>query len=221
LSRKSSAQPDWRLGRCLGKHYSKIMTRKNMIVESSDQTLLMRYRRGDSDAATALYLRYAKRLRALAQKRTGGTLSVRMDPDDVVQTVFRTFFRRATTGHYQIPDGEELWKLFLVIALNKIRDLGDYHRAAKRNIQRTVGLESSGHAVPAKITTDDDSLHVLNLTIEDLLNSMSPSQREIVMLRIQGHEVNEISTSCKRAKRTVERVLQEFRQQLCDQLAKE
>jgi len=198
------------------------MTRKrDGIVETSDQTLLKRFRRGDDDAATALYLRYAKRLRALAQKQTAGTLSVRMDPDDVVQTVFRTFFRRAATGHYQIPGGEELWKLFLVIALNKIRDLGDYHGAAKRDIKRTVGLESSGQAGPTKIATEEDSLHVLNLTIEDLLDSMTPSQREIVMLRIRGHEVNEISTSCKRAKRTVERVLQEFRQQLCDQLAKE
>ena len=198
------------------------MTRKrNGNPNTSDQALLMRFRRGDADAATALYLRYAKRLRALAQKQTAGTLSVRMDPDDVVQTVFRTFFRRAATGHYQIPDGEELWKLFLVIALNKIRDLGDYHRAAKRNIQRTVGLESSGQAAPANIASDEDSLQVLNLTIDDLLESMSPSQREIVTLRIRGHEVNEISASCKRAKRTVERVLQEFRQQLFDQLAKE
>ena len=198
------------------------MTRKrNGNPNTSDQTLLMRFRRGDADAATALYLRYAKRLRALAQKQTAGTLSVRMDPDDVVQTVFRTFFRRAATGHYQIPDGEELWKLFLVIALNKIRDLGDYHRAAKRNIQRTVGLESSGQAAPANIASDEDSLQVLNLTIDDLLESMSPSQREIVTLRIRGHEVNEMSVSCKRAKRTVERVLQEFRQQLFDQLAKE
>src|SRR5207248_189046 len=103
---------------------TKKMTRKrNGNPNTSDQTLLMRFRRGDADAATALYLRYAKRLRALAQKQTAGTLSVRMDPDDVVQTVFRTFFRRAATGHYQIPDGEELWKLFLVIALHKIRDL--------------------------------------------------------------------------------------------------
>jgi len=187
----------------------------------SDQTLLMRFRRGDSDAATALYLRYAKRLRSLAAKQTAGTLSVRMDPDDVVQTVFRTFFRRAATGHYQIPDGEELWKLFLVIALNKIRDLGDYHRAAKRNIQRTVGLENTGQSDSTNISTEEDSLHVLNLTIDDLLQSMSPSQREIVTLRIRGHEVNEISATCKRAKRTVERVLQEFRQQLFDQLAKE
>src|SRR5262245_58717308 len=140
--------------------------KRDGIIETSDQTLLKRFRRGDDDAATAMYLRYAKRLRALAQKQTSGNLGARLDPDDVVQTVFRTFFRRAASGHYQIPGGEELWKLFLVIALNKIRDLGDYHRAAKRNMRRTVGLENSGPAVPLSGATNVASLQVLHLTIE-------------------------------------------------------
>jgi RNA polymerase sigma-70 factor (ECF subfamily) len=189
--------------------------------ESSDQALLVRYRGGDEDAATALYLRYAKRLRSLAQKQTAGDLTGRMDPDDVVQTVFRTFFRRASEGHYQIPRGDELWKLFLVIALHKIRDLGDYHRAAKRNIRRTVELEKSARPVPVSGASDDESYRILRLTIEDLLQSLPPSQREIVMLRIRGHEINEIAAATRRAKRTVERMLQEFRTQLCDQLTQE
>ena len=96
----------------------------------SDSTLLRRFQEGEADAATAIYLRYAKRLQRLAESQTGGELAVRLDPEDVVQSVFRTFFRHAAEGHYEIPDGEELWKLFLVIALNKIRTLGHYHRAA-------------------------------------------------------------------------------------------
>ena len=98
----------------------------------SDRTLLRRFQNGEDDAATALYLRYAKRLQRLAELQTGEELAVRLDPEDIVQSVFRTFFRRAAQGHYEIPDGEELWKLFLVIALNKIRAIAQYHRAAKR-----------------------------------------------------------------------------------------
>ncbi len=48
-------------------------------------------------------------------------LAGRVDADDIVQSVFRTFFRRVAKGDYEVPDGEELWKLFLVIALNKVR----------------------------------------------------------------------------------------------------
>src|SRR5262245_55855145 len=87
---------------------------------SSDRSLLKRFRAGDADAATQLYLRYAERLRTLARTRVGRDLAPRIDAEDIVQSVFRTFFRRAALGQYHVPDGEELWKLFLVIGLNKI-----------------------------------------------------------------------------------------------------
>src|SRR4051794_30331946 len=83
----------------------------------SDQSLLQRFRRGQDDAPTLLYLRYAERLRALAAKQSSPSLAARVDPEDIVQSVFRTFFRRAALGHYNVPDGEEIWKLLLVIAL--------------------------------------------------------------------------------------------------------
>ncbi len=87
-------------------------------VEPSDQVLLHRFCPGETDAATALFVRYAKRIRALARKQTEGDLQLRLEPDDLVQSIFRTFFRRASVGQYHIPAREELWKLLLVIALN-------------------------------------------------------------------------------------------------------
>ncbi len=80
---------------------------------STDKSLLTRYRRGDDDAATELYLRYADRLRALATNQTSALLQQRVDAEDMVQSVFRTFFRRASIGQYDIPEGDELWKLLL------------------------------------------------------------------------------------------------------------
>src|SRR5207249_2251792 len=58
----------------------------------SDLTLIRRYRIGDESAATSLYLRYAKRLRSLAKEYCTGPIARRIDADDVVQSVFRTFF---------------------------------------------------------------------------------------------------------------------------------
>jgi hypothetical protein len=34
-----------------------------------------------------------------------------VDAVDLVQSIFRTFFRRVRRGCYDVPDGEELWKL--------------------------------------------------------------------------------------------------------------
>src|SRR5688572_7541250 len=77
----------------------------------TDHSLLRRIRDGEQEAATTLYLRYAERLEALAKANTAAALAIRIDPEDVVQSVFRTFFRRASEGHYDVPEGDELWKL--------------------------------------------------------------------------------------------------------------
>src|SRR3954447_25024565 len=98
----------------------------------SDRSLLRRLQHGQADASTELYLRYAERLLALAAAQSSPELARRVDPEDIVQSVFRTFSRRASLGHYTVPDGEEIWKLLLVIALNKVRAVGAFHRAAKR-----------------------------------------------------------------------------------------
>ena len=86
---------------------------------SDDKSLLHRYRRGDDDAATELYLRYAHRLRALANAQTSPELQQRVDNEDLVQSIFRTFFRRVAGGQYDVPNGDELWKLLLVIGLEQ------------------------------------------------------------------------------------------------------
>src|SRR5262245_10642032 len=109
----------------------------------SDQELLQRFRQGDEQAAAELYARYAHRLRALVKARCSSDLARRIDPDDIVQSVFRRFFQRVSQGDYDVPAGEELWGLLLVIALNKLRTEETYHRAGKRDVRLTIdGVEA-------------------------------------------------------------------------------
>src|SRR5262245_18061742 len=186
----------------------------------SDRTLLLRFKKGEEDAATGIYLRYAQRLQLLAHSQAGRALSIRLDADDVVQSVFRTFFRRAAQGHYDIPDGEELWKLFLVLALNKIRSLATYHRAAKRDVGQTTDLSKIFGQAAADLP-DDTAYGVLRLTIDDILNGLPEPQRSMVVLRIEGRDIQEIAAATERSKRSVERALQMFRQKLFDVLNEE
>jgi RNA polymerase sigma-70 factor (ECF subfamily) len=113
----------------------------------SDRSLLRRLRAGSENAATEIYLRYATRLHALARSRLGEDLAPRVDAEDIVQSVFRTFFRRVSKGDYDVPDGEELWKLFLLMGLNKIRTVGTFHRAAKRDVRSGSGVGGAGPRV--------------------------------------------------------------------------
>jgi RNA polymerase sigma-70 factor (ECF subfamily) len=180
----------------------------------TDSSLLRRIRSGSEDAATQLYLRYAHRLYALARAQSSPELARRVDAEEIVQSVFGSFFRVASTGHYDVPVGEELWKLFLVIALNKIRAKGAFHRAAKRDVRRTVEENQldNGAEVPEK--QDAAALAFLQLSVEEALGQLPSSQREMVTLRIEGFEVAEIAQQTGRSKRTVERLLQAARKKL-------
>lgn len=180
----------------------------------SDRSLVRRLQGGDNDAATQIYLRYAKRLELLAQKRCAPDLRARFDAEDVVQSVFRTFFRRAERGEYVVPDGDELWKLLLVIAMNKIRANCVHHRAAKRDVRHTI----SGKAIEQSASGDETGLAVLRMVVEQALEHLPAPYRQIVELRIEEYEVAEIAQRTGRAKRSVERFLQEFRKALSAQI---
>src|SRR5262245_30999049 len=166
----------------------------------SDRSLLERLQHGQESAATQLYLRYANRLRDLASAQCSTKLSPRVDPDDIVQSVFRTFFRRAVEGQYEVPQGEELWKLILVIALNKIRATGAYHTAAKRDVRVTATGAALDKALATTAHNDEQALATLRLTMDEILANLSDGQRRIVELRIEGYEVAEIATKTGRAK---------------------
>lgn len=94
-----------------------------------DHVLLALTRSGDRAAAGELYERYARRLRDLAAHRTAGGP---IEPDDVVQSAFRTFLAGVGRGLYDVPDGQDLWALLVVVALNKVRAYARSASAAKR-----------------------------------------------------------------------------------------
>jgi RNA polymerase sigma-70 factor (ECF subfamily) len=187
----------------------------------SDRTLLARYRGGSQDAATQLYLRYAGRLRGLARAQMGPTLAGRVDLDDVVQSVFGSFFRRAGDGHYDVPDGAELWGLFLVLALHKIRGQAAFHAAARRDAGRTVPL-AAGPGSPEPADGGEGAARAfLDLAVAEALDRLTPAHRRVVELRVEGFEVADIAARTGRSRRSTERLLQEARARLRDLLGGE
>jgi RNA polymerase sigma factor (sigma-70 family) len=185
--------------------------------EPADRTLLEGVSQGQPEAAAQLYERYARRLIALAARRTGRDLAPRLDPEDVLQSVFRTFFRRAARGEYHLPEGSDLWGLLAVIAMNKIRAKGAYHRAAIRSVSATTGEEGLEDLTAEDVTALSD----LQIAIEEILAELPESQRTIVRHRISGDQVAEIARKTARSKRSVERAIHEFCERLRGMLAPE
>ena len=192
----------------------------HIVAEPSDHELLASLRQGDREAANSLFRRYAKRLRQLIRAKCSTDLARRFDAEDIMQSVFHAFFKGASQGCYQVPAGEELWPLLLVIALNKIRTQGAYHRAAKRDVRLTRGWDDSDALrVAVQGLETDEPMPFLKLVAEEALERMPPTQREIVELSVAGYEVEEIADMVGHSKRTVERLLQSCRNQLGRMLA--
>jgi RNA polymerase sigma-70 factor, ECF subfamily len=179
----------------------------------SDRSLLRRLRGGSDDAATELYRRYAHRLRALARANTSTHLARRVDAEDIVQSVFRIFFAAASQGLYDVPAGEDLWKLLLVIALNKIRAEGVFHQAAKRDVRATAELDRLDSSAEPE-DDDDFATSFLRLVVRDTLERLPEAERQMMELRMEGYEIAEIARALGRSKRTVERCLQQARTRL-------
>jgi RNA polymerase sigma factor (sigma-70 family) len=165
----------------------------------SDHFLLPLIQQGDRDALAELYERYAVRLGRVVAPRTGGIY----DAEDVVQSAFRTFISTADNGHYDLPDGRDLWGLLVAIALNKLRSRTRYETARKRS--------PTGGRVEAPVVENEGNEAV---DVRDVLERLPPEERELVELRVAGYVVGDIARRVGRSKRTVERQLQSCRDTL-------
>jgi RNA polymerase sigma-70 factor (ECF subfamily) len=178
---------------------------------SSDHALVDSARAGDQAAAGELYARYGERVRALVAQRIQGRVSARVGADDIAQSVFRTFFQGVAERAYSVPADRELWGLLCVLALSKVRERMAYHRAARRDIRRTTPTPDGDLD---RLAGEDAGAHQLGLEVDDLLNAFHPSDREVLGLRMTGHELTEIAAKTGRSLRTVERVLHKARTRL-------
>lgn len=171
--------------------------------------LLARWRDGQQEAAAALFERYAGRLIGLAQQRLSAKLGARLDPGDVVQSAYCTFFVGARDGRYVLEHSGDLWRLLVAITLHKLQRQFQYHTAAKRSVHRE---EAPAAAEPAegplaREPSPEDAALLVD-TLDEALGQLPEGHRRIVELKLQGHGLGEIVLATGFSSSTVRRVLQ-------------
>src|SRR3989442_13644649 len=106
---------------------------------SSFAELMSRVRAGDQDAATELVRRYEPAIRRAVRFRLGDTrMAAVLDSMDVCQSVLASFFVRAASGQYEVDQPEQLQKLLVAMARNKLAFQMRKHRAQRRDQRRVV-----------------------------------------------------------------------------------
>jgi hypothetical protein len=86
---------------------------------------------------------------ALAQSRLPSDLRPRTDNEDVVQSVYRSFFRRTTRGDLSIERSGDLWRLLARMTINKSIKSVERNRSQKRDTRREVADQQSLRAATA------------------------------------------------------------------------
>ena len=174
--------------------------------------LFARYRQGDQHAATALFERYLLRLTALARARLAAKLAARVDPEDIIQSAYRSFFIGAREGRFSIEQSGDLWRLLVTITLRKLYRQAGRHTADIRDVgrERSVSADAEwAEQVIARDPTPDEVVAIAD-ELESLLSSLPTISRRIVELRMQGESLVEIAWLVNRSERTVRRALKEI-----------
>lgn len=165
---------------------------------------------GESAVLQQFYARFGPMLRAMAQNRVSPQLQRRFDADDVVQSTFRTFFRRAQGGQFLFEDNERLWSLLCAITLTKLREKARFHQRQSRSVRREQTVpdaEGAQEAASSVSGPSPDAALEFAEEFERVLGALNAEERRLVDLKLQDRTNDEAAEALGVSERTVRRML--------------
>jgi RNA polymerase sigma-70 factor, ECF subfamily len=181
-----------------------------------EDDLLKLWRAGDQDAARQLFDRYVNQLLALARRRISQRIAGRVDAEDIVQSVFRTFFHRAREGQFQIDDPDDLVKLLARITVHKTLRQVAFHKRGKRDAGRETGQGEDGNDQLMTVLAGEpgpEETAILLDAMEQFLAKLEPKDRQILQLRMEGYSNVEIADKLGITDRKIRRLMERIRGQ--------
>ncbi|MBT4866085.1 MAG: sigma-70 family RNA polymerase sigma factor [Planctomycetaceae bacterium] len=182
--------------------------------------LLARLRAGDDGAATEVFERYVHRLTLLARSRLSSRMAGRIDPEDVIQSAFRSFFVGAQRGQFSLKRGGDLWRLLVAIAMRKLYRGAKRHSAQKRSVDAEETLASTFDLAGLTVSQEPTPAEAVALAdeMEAVMTRLDHFGRRVLELRLQGEQLAEIAADTGRSERSVRRILATLRDQFSRRL---
>lgn len=175
-------------------------------MDENSRHLLSQIQAGAPGAAPEIYRRYTDRLVAAARQMLAPRLAARIDPEDVVQSAYRSFFVKAGEGRYEASASGDLWKLLIAITRHKLLHAVEKQQAARRT--PTVETRQSEFVdaapSPAEVAIVADEL-------QQLFMQLTQEERLVLELRLQGNDTPEIAAQLGKSPRTVRRMMADLR----------
>jgi RNA polymerase sigma-70 factor (ECF subfamily) len=190
-----------------------------MAATDSFLEVMTRLHAGDEEAAREIFQRFVGKLVELARHQFDAVLRRKVDPEDVVQSAYKSFFLRYGAGQIDVRDWGNLWSMLTLITLRKCLDRVAYHQAERRDVQREAaaqagapGTEPWWQAVARDPLPEEAA--VLAETVELLLRGVDEDERPILEMSLQGYTTPEISAQLGRPERSVRRLRERVKKRL-------
>ena len=185
--------------------------------ESFDfQSFLASLRAGESDATKKLFDDYSRRLTALAANNIHPALLKRFYGEDVVQSVFRSFYRRQEEGKFQIEHSQQLWKLLVTLTLCKTRSHARKHTAERRDATVDYAM-SDENQIFDRQPSPVDALALWE-EIDMVLEGLPERAAEIISMRLEGNSRSEIARELNLSRQSIHRILKLVQERLDQRL---
>jgi RNA polymerase sigma-70 factor (ECF subfamily) len=165
-----------------------------MSSESSFQGLIDRVRSGDPQAAFELVRQYEPEIRRAVRIRLQDPQMQRVfDSMDICQSVMGNFFARVAVGQFELDQPEQLLKLLVRMARNKVIDKARQMRADRRD-QRRMAPQQSGLLEAVAAGGDTPSQVVAGREIvEAVQRLLAPDIRYLAEQRALGRDWAELA----------------------------
>jgi RNA polymerase sigma-70 factor (ECF subfamily) len=178
---------------------------------ADDRELVERFKAGSESAATDLFDRYCEKLMGLARRRIGQRMASRIEPEDVIQSAFRTFFTRVRNNEFTFEGESDLFKLLVRLTVNKTLRQIAHHRAAKRDPGKEAAQGSTADDVMRNLTVEEPTPDVevaLLDQFEQFLSRLTAFDRKVLEMKLAGHTTAEIATEMGTYERKIRRVME-------------
>jgi RNA polymerase sigma-70 factor (ECF subfamily) len=179
--------------------------------------LVRRVRAGDQEAAAELVRTYEPTIRRAVRFRLADArLGKLLDSMDICQSVFGSFFVRTVAGEYDLNQPEQLLKLLVSMARNKLASQARKQFAACRD-QRRVEAVGQEQDIAAAGPSPSQQVSAQEL-FREVQARLDPEERRLVELRNEGLQWDEIADRLggnalalrKRLSRALDRITREL-----------
>jgi RNA polymerase sigma-70 factor (ECF subfamily) len=178
------------------------------ITDSTFELVMRSLERGDEDAATLVYHRFADQLVRLARQHIDNRLTGRIDPESVAMSVLESFFDRFNRGALEFSNWNMVFGLLSIITIRKCLNRNRSLTRQKR-WNHSGPLDLDDWRAMAKGPSPED-MAIMSELLELALSELKLDEREVVEDFRAGFPNSEIGVRRGLSTRTVVRILRKF-----------